>query len=317
MATPEGDTGDLAAALGHLVPHALGPAPGTSARVAVSVIGDPVRVRAAWVLPDGTVVARIGCPAGVPSPVRPVIASVVEVAASGVSDHVVLGRVASGVTGARIILTQPDVIDTLAGSDGIIAARIPADAHVVAIEALDSGGEPLGRLERAGIARLRTIAGRLEGRMGATHGMAAGFGAGDTVQDLPTAEMEAGFTALLPRWLPEGLVASLVRVEPDAAYPFAPPSIAMSWTGSDESRVLIRQGPAPLAVPELPDAQGRAVDIGGRMGVIRGRGMSFLVWETLTRAFGLQAHGFPDTEAVALRVARSIPESPADSRSMT
>lgn len=307
MASPDRDNSDLAAVLGHPVPHVLRPAAGMTARVAVSIIGDPPRVRAAWVMDDGAVVARIGCPAGVPSPVRPVIASVVQVAASGVSDHLVLGRVTPGVTAARITLTSPEAIDTRAGANGIIAARIPPDARVVAIDALDPVGESLGRLEESGISNLRTVAGRLEGRMGATHGMAAGFGAGETVRDLDSAELEAGFTALLPGWLPAGLVRDLIRVEPDPAYPFAPPSIAIAWVGSDDARVLIRQGPGPLAVPELPDARGRAVDICGSPGVLRGRGMVFLVWETPLWVFGLQARGLPHLMDTALAVARSIP----------
>ena len=40
--------------------------------------------------------------------------------------------------------------------------------------------------------------------------MAAGFGAGDTVADLATAEMEAGYSARLPEWVPAGLEMATV-----------------------------------------------------------------------------------------------------------
>ena len=73
--------------------------------------------------------------------------------------------------------------------------------------------------------------------------------------------------------------------------------------------MLIRQCPGPLAVPELPDARGREVEIGAVKGVLRGRGrgMAFVVWEQGGRAFGLQARGLDEIDDVALAVARSIP----------
>jgi hypothetical protein len=73
--------------------------------------------------------------------------------------------------------------------------------------------------------------------------------------------------------------------------------------------VLLRQGPGPLAVPELPDARGEAVDVAGTPGVLRARGMAFLVWERGDRAFGLQVRGTPDPPTDALRIAASIPAS--------
>lgn len=306
MATPPPD---LPAVLGHAVPVAVPPAESGGAWVAVSLVGEPPRVRAAWVRADGEVAARVGCPPGVPSAVRPAIAAIVDVDAEGVSDRLLLGRVATGIATVRVVIADPDSITADTGDDGIVAVRLPREIPVVALDALGPSGDSVGRLERTGMADLQSVAGRLEGHLGASHGLAAGFGAGDTVADLPTAEMEAGYAALLPQWLPDGFAMTTVRVEPEAAYPFAPPSIAIAWSAGDDPRVLLRQCPAPLAVPELPDARGRAVDINGRAGVLRGRGrgMSFVVWEAGDRAFGIQVRGLDHIDDVALRVARSIP----------
>ena len=277
--------------------------------VAVSVIGEPPRVRAAWVRPDGEVAARVGCPPGIPSPVRPAVAAIIDVDADGVAERVVLGRVTPGVESVRILIADPEALLVDVGPEDILATRVPREIEVVAIDPLSPGGEPIGRLERTGMTDMHSVAGRLEGHLGASHGMAAGFGAGDTVRDLATAEAEAGYTARLPAFIPEGLALTTVRVEPEAAYPFAPPSIAIAWSGADDARVLIRQCPGPLAVPELPDERGRAVEINDVMGVLRGRGrgMSFVVWEQGDRVFGLQARGLDDIDEVALAVARSIP----------
>lgn len=301
---------DLQAVLGHPVPMAVPPEEPGGAWVAVSLVGEPPRVRAAWVRADGEVLARVGCPPGVPSPVRPAVAAIVDVDAEGVSDRLILGRVAPGITTVRAIVADPESISSAVGPEQIVAVRIPREIAVVALDPLGPSGESVGRLERTGMADLQSVAGRLEGHLGATHGLAAGFGAGDTVSDLPSAELEAGYRALLPEWLPEGFAMTTVRVEPEAAYPFAPPSIAIAWSAGDEPRVLIRQCPGPLAVPELPDARGRAVDVNGHPGVLRGRGrgMSFVVWEAGDRAFGIQVRGLDDIDEVALRVARSIPD---------
>jgi len=304
---------ELEAALGHSVLLVVPPDADHPATIAVSVVGEPSRVRAAWVRDTGEVLARVGCPPGVPSAVRPAIGTIVEVAENGVSDRVILGRVSKGITAARLLVADPDPISMVVAASGLLAARIPTGIAVVALEALSSEGEPIGRLDHTGFTELRLVAGRLEGRLGSGHGMAAGFGAGDTVADLATAELEAGYAACLPTWLPDGFSPATVRVEPEAAYPFAPPSIAMSWTGDGDSRVLLRQCPGPLAVPELPDARGRAVDLGIAVGVLRGRGrgMSFVVWEAGDRAFGLQVRGVDDLDAVAVMVASSVPAAPA------
>ncbi|MFM9019120.1 MAG: hypothetical protein ACKORG_06705 [Actinomycetota bacterium] len=52
------------------------------------------------------------------------------------------------------------------------------------------------------------------------------------------------------------------------------------------------------------------MDVGGVPGVMRARGMAFLVWERGDRAFGLQVRGTGDPEADALAIAVSIPASP-------
>ena len=298
----------LARVLGHPVEVVLPPAPGSGAWVAVSRTGDPERVRAAWVTADLAVPARLGCPPGVPSPARPITATICDVSGEGASDHLLLGRVAPGISSVRATLAGPDPVEVGVHAGGILAGRIPREPPLVALDAITPEGESVGRLLRTGLNEMALVAGRVEGRLGASHGMAAGFGAGDTVQGLDVAELEAGYTALLPTWLPDAFSMTTVRVEPEAAYPFAPPSIAIAWApdGSD-SRVLLRQGPGPLAVPELPDARGEAVDVAGAPGVLRARGMAFLVWERGDRAFGLQVRGTPDPPADALRIAASIP----------
>lgn len=316
MSSPAHDGPGLEDLLGHPVDVVLAPPPDGTAVVAVSRTGDPTQVRAAWVTPGGSVVARLGCPAGVPSAARPLVASTADVSADGVSDHVVLGRAAPGIAAARALFAGADAIDIPVTGPGIVAGRIPREPMLLALDAVAPDGESVGRLTHAGISELSVVAGRVEGRLGASHGMAAGFGAGDTVAGLPEAETEAGYDALLPRWVPDGLIMGTVRVEPEAAYPYAPPSIAIAWVHAaghpaPDARVLLRQGPGPLAVPERPDGWGRAVDVHGGLGVMRTRGMAFLVWESGDRAFGIQVRGLPGPEEVALRVARSIVAPPA------
>jgi|GEM_PF-511393 len=310
MASTPDDAGALAVALGHPVDLVLPPDGDDGVRVAVSRTGIPVRMRAAWVAADGTVRARLGCPPGVPSAARPITCARCDVAAEGVTDRILLGRVAPGVHRVRVSFLGGGSIPVAVHADGIVAGRLPPEREIAAVDALSPDGEPIGRLMREGIHELALVAGRIEGRLGASHGLAAGFGAGDTVTGLAAAELEAGYTAILPGWLPDAFRQTTVRVEPEAVYPFAPPSIAIAWAPPDEgARILLRQCPAPLAVPETPDARGHAVDVNGHDGVMRARGMAFLVWEAGDRAFGLQVRGTEDAEATALAVARSIPAS--------
>lgn len=294
--------------LGHPIDLVLAGGGSDDPVVAVSRTAHPVRVRAAWVAADGQVVARLGCPPGVPSPARPITATLCGVAADGASDHLLLGQATPGVDVVLAVLAGAGSIPIDVHPGGVLAARLPRDALPVALEALTAGGESIGRLLRAGIHEVALVAGRVEGRLGASHGMAAGFGRGRTLPGLAAAEREAGYPALLPARLPDGFAMTTVRVEPEAAYPFAPPSIAIAWRpASGDARVLLRQGPGPLAVPEQADARGREVAVGPVTGVLRSRGMAFLVWEHGTRAFGLQVRGVHDPDATALWVARSLP----------
>ena len=103
-----------------------------------------------------------------------------------------------------------------------------------------------------------------------------------------------------------GLERGRPRVEPDVAYPAAPPAIVIAWAGGEAARVLLRQAPAPLASPDTGGRGAREVAVGAVRGVLRGRGLVTLIWETPERAFGLQIRGVPGGEEVALRVARSV-----------
>lgn len=298
-------------ALGHPVPLAL---PGTKERpiVAASVGGEPPGTRVAWVDPQsGAVVARVACPPGRPSRPRPVVATAITLDEGTARDRVVAARVAPGVAAVRAVMAVEDPVpDVPAGPDGLALVRVPHDAMVVAVDALDASGEPVGRLSGAGVAELRVSGGQVSGRLGLGHGMAAGIGPGRWLRDLDEAALEAGYVPLLPAWLPEGLEAGRPRLEPDAAYPAAPPAIIVAWTGPDDARVLLRQAPAPLASPDPGGRGAREVEVGEAPAVLRGRWLVTLVWETPERAFGLQARRVADAEAVALRVARSVPSGP-------
>lgn len=294
------------AALGHPVPHLLPVEAGRPA-VAASVAGDPPRARVAWVREDGAVAARVACPPGRPSRWRPVVAAVVEVDLPGLSDRVLVARAAPEAAFVRPVLASEDAAPQApVGEEGLALARLPAEAPVVAVDALDASGEPIGRLDRPGISELRTDGGSIGGRMGATHGMGAGIGAGRWAPGLAEAAFEAGYDPWMPAWVPEGMERGRPRVEPDISYPAAPPAVIVAWTGARGARVLLRQAPAPLASPEAGGRGARTADVGGATAVLRGRGLVTLVWETPERAFGLQVRGMPDAEAVALRVARSI-----------
>ena len=297
-----------ARALAHPVPLALA-ADGDLPIVAASVAGDPPRVRVAWVDPTtGAVLARVACPPRRTSRGRPVVASAVSLDEPSLPpDRVIAGRVDSAVTAIRIAIAgREEEPVVLAGPEGLVLVRIPLRAGVIGIDALDRRGEPVGRLVGEGVSELRFSAGDVGGRVGIGHGMAAGFGPGRLGRDLDEAAFEAGYAPLLPAWLPPGLVAGRPRVEPDVAYPAAPPAIVMAWTGGDEGRVLLRQAPPPLAAPDIGGARAREEAIGAARGVLRGRGLATLVWETEERAFGLQVRRIADADRVALRVARSI-----------
>jgi hypothetical protein len=297
-------------ALGHPVSHLLPAADGLPT-VAASVAGDPPRARVAWVRADGAVVVRVACPPGRPSRWRPVVAAVVEIATPGLEDRVLVARAAPEASSVRPVLASeaPGAAVPVAGN-GLALARLPAGVAVLGVDALDASGEPIGRLDRPGLSELRSEGAGVSGRLGSTHGMGAGIGGGRWAPGLAEAAFEAGYAMRLPEWTPPGMERGRPRVEPDVSYPAAPPALVIAWNGADGSRVLLRQAPAPLASPDGGGRDATEVDVGGVTGVLRGRMLVTLVWETPTRAFGLQVRGMEDARGVALRVARSIP--PAD-----
>jgi hypothetical protein len=293
-------------ALGHPVPHVLA-APGDELIVAASVAGDPPGARVAWVDRDGRVLARVACPPGRPSRWRPVVAAAVALEVPGAADRVLVARLAPEASSVRPVLASEDEAEpTPVGEAGLALVRLASDVPVIAVDALDASGEPIGRLARPGVSELRFDGSSVSGRMGATHGMGAGIGAGRWAPGLPEAAFEAGYVPWLPSWVPPGLERGRPRVEPDVAYPAAPPAIVIAWTGGEGARVLMRQAPAPLASPDTGGRDARDVAVGDARGVLRGRGLVTLVWETPERAFGLQIRGVPRGEDVALRVARSV-----------
>lgn len=295
------------AALGHPVANLLA-APDEALLVAASVTGDPPRARVAWVSREGAVVARIACPPGRPSRWRPLVAAVVTLEMAPIAeDRVLVVRAAPEAASVAPVLpaeVPPPPIP--AGEDGLALMRLPAETAVLGVDALDARGEPIGGLARAGIAELRFDGSTLSGRLGATHGMAAGIGAGRWAASLADAAFEAGYDPWLPSWTPPGLRRGRPRVEPDVSYPAAPPAVVLAWSAPDGARILVRQAPAPLASPDTGGAGAEEVAVGDARGVLRGRRLVTLVWETGERAFGLQLRGIEDGEEIALRVARSI-----------
>lgn len=278
--------------------------------VAVSRAGDPPRLRVAWVDADGgAIVARIACPPGRPSRFRPLVASVVALDGPRLpADRVLVAHLAPTASALRpVLMDDPRTGAIEAGPDGIAATRLSPDALLLAADALDAGGEAVGRLVRAGISEMRFDGVSVGGHMRSTHGMAAGIGGGHWVSDHSEAAFEAGYTPVMPGWIPPGLAPGRPRVEPDVAYPAAPPALISRWEAADGARVLLRQAPAPLASPDPGGALARPVDVHGLPAALRGgRMLMTLVWEGPSRAFGVQVRGMVDPEAVALRVARSI-----------
>ena len=66
-------------------------------------------------------------------------------------------------------------------------------------------------------------------------------------------------------------------------------AVIVTWDGPDSQRVLLRQTVAPLASPDPGGALARPVEIDGSEGVLRGRRVFVtIVWQTATRAFGVQ-----------------------------
>ena len=280
----------------------------TAVMIAASVAGDPPRTRLAWIDWRGaTIAARLVCPPGFPSRMRPLVATDVRVDQAGIDERLIAVRAVDGIAGVQLIVAdevQPPV--TPVGSQGIALARIGITIPVMGIDALSATGEPVGRLDSAGIGMLSLSAGRVTGRLGVSHGLAAGFGGGYWVTDADEATFEAGFTPVLPSWLPDGLDRGMFHIEPDVAYPAAPPSVAVAW-GREPQRVLVRQSPGQLASPDTGGARSEPVQVGpwsARL-VSRGR-FATLVWQAADRAFGIQIVGVDVPGDVALRVAASM-----------
>jgi hypothetical protein len=275
--------------------------------VAVSVAGAPACTRLAWVdwrVP--AILARLSCPPAVPSRFRPVVATDVLVEQGGVADRVLAVRADAGVHAVRVLLASDDAGPLAQVSGSVAPVRLDPNVVVLGVDALDRGGEPVGRLARAGIGWMRLTGGRIEGRRGAGHGMAAGFGAGRWVGDLDEAAFEAGYALRLPGWVPEGLPRGDVHVEPDIAHLSAPPALAVAW-GAEPRRVLVRQAPAPLADPPVVEGRATGAAVRGRPATLLSRGrFAALVWEDDDRAFGVQVTGFDAPGEIAMAVARSL-----------
>ena len=281
--------------------------PESGVMIAASVAGDPPCTRLAWIdWRTPAIAARLACPAAVPSRTRPVVATDVSVDQAGIRQRVLAMRVAEGVHAVAVLTAEPDPPPPFAVNGSIALAPLAEDVAVLGVDALRRGGEPVGRLTAAGIGLLHLEGGRTSGRLGVGHGMAAGFGAGRWTDDQAEAEFEAGRPLRLPAWVPHGLSRGGFHVEPDVAYPAAPPSVAVAW-GVEPLRILLRQAPAPLATPVVVAGRFQPVAIGDAAGAVMSRGrFAVLTWEDRERAFGIQAVGFDAPGEVALRVARSL-----------
>jgi hypothetical protein len=297
--------------LAHPVIAALAPDEGPL-WVAVSTAGPPIRVRVAWVdMPAQEVRARVSCPPGIPSRWRPLVGAVVRLFDAGQPiDQLFVGRLAPEAQAALPLLAEESTpAATPAGPEGVVVIRVSPTSILLGVDAIGPANEPVGRLDRSGMAELDTSGGQVSGRLGSGHGMAAGIGHGRWLDDLESATFEVGYAVVLPSWLPHGVRRSRPRIEPDLSYPFGPMAVIVTWDGADSQRVLLRQTVAPLASPDPGGALARPVEINGWEGVLRGRrAFVTVVWQTPTRAFGVQVQRMDDAEEVALRVARSIPD---------
>ncbi len=276
--------------------------------LAASVADEPPRTRLAWIdWRAATIAARIVCPPGRPSRMRPLVATDVRVDQAGIDDRVVAIRATDGVATVRLVVADeaPASLTTV-GSEGVALVRVDLRTVVLGVDALAPSGEPVGRLDAAGIGLLSLAGGRITGRLGASHGLAAGFGAGHWVADVENATFEAGFTPILPAWIPAGLDRGMFHVEPDVAYPAASPSVAVAW-GREPRRVLVRQTPGVLASPDPGGARSQHVSVGALPATLTSRGrFATLVWQGSDRAFGIQVVGLDEPGVIALRVAASL-----------
>jgi hypothetical protein len=280
----------------------------TAVMVAASVAGDPPSTRLAWIDWRGaTIVARLVCPPARPNAMRPVVATEVRLDQAGIDDRVIVMRAAPGIERLQVEIAdqhQPEA--TGVGPEGVALARLDLRTTVLGIDALSAAGEAVGRLDAAGIGSLALASGRITGRLGTSHGLAAGFGAGYWIDELAEAAFEAGFSPRLPAWVPDELPRGKFHIEPDVAYPVALPSVAVAW-GAEPQRVLVRQTPGTLTGAVQGGARSEPVQIGQWTGELMARGrFAALVWEADDRAFGVQVVGFDDPGEVAVRVGASL-----------
>ena len=105
----------------------------------------------------------------------------------------------------RLLLATDEPVPAARRARRAWCSRIPAEVAVLAVDALDASGEPIGRLARPGVSELRFDGASVSGRLGATHGMGAGIGGGRWTPGLAEAAFEAGYEAWLPTWMPDGL----------------------------------------------------------------------------------------------------------------
>ncbi|MEQ9092951.1 MAG: hypothetical protein RLN63_02495, partial [Miltoncostaeaceae bacterium] len=193
--------------LGHPVSLTLGPSD-DGLVIAVSRSGDPASIRAAWVdAGSGRVLARMATPPGRPSRYRPIVAAVMSIDAPDLPhERALVALVAPTASAMRpVMMDDPAAPAVPVTADGLAATRLPRDAVVLAADALDDTGEPVGRVVRAGISEMRYDGVSVGGHMRSTHGMAAGIGHGHWARSMAEAAFEAGYEPPRARWNPPGL----------------------------------------------------------------------------------------------------------------
>ena len=243
---------------------ALLTAPEGAVTVAASIGGDPPCTRLAWIdWRAGAIVARIACPPGPPEPPAAVGGHRRRGGAGGRRRP---GPRDQGGRPASPASRSPSPTPSSRPRSRSVPSRSrscgsPRDLAVVMVDALDAGGEPLGRLDAAGIGVLHLSSGRLAGRLGARHGMAAGFGAGRWTDDLEDAAFEGGFPPAAPGVAPGGPRARAVPPRAGRRLSGGAAAVAVAW-GREPRRVLVRQTPGPLPNPDTPGGRTEPVAIG-------------------------------------------------------
>ena len=283
---------------GHPVPHLLGRRRTRARSWPPRSPAIRPRARVAWVeRATAPCVARVACPPGRPSRWRPVVAAVVTLEmAPAAEDRVLVARAAPE---ARAI--RPD-----AGRRGRPARRSPSARRascscacpprraVIAVDALDAVGRadrPPGarRGLRAALRRVVASAGGWARRTAWAPASATGAGR----PGLADAAFEVGYDAVAARrGSPPGLRRGRPRVEPDVSYPSAPAGAGPRLDRRRRRRACCCARPRRRSRARTPAAATRGRSRwASAPGVLRGRGLVTLVWETPERAFGLQVRG--------------------------